>query len=57
MISFDVKRLFTNAPREKKANVFMASVEENLIPILKSFLCHWKRYVDDVHAYVEPTKV
>lgn len=57
MISFDVKRLFTNAPQEKKANVFMASVEENLIPILKSFLCHWKRYVDNVHAYVEPTKV
>ena len=39
------------------ANIFMASIEEDLIPVLKSFRCNWKRYVDDTHAYVEPTKV
>ena len=35
----------------------MTSLEEDLILTLKSYLCNWKRYVDDTHAYVEPTKV
>ena len=39
------------------ANIFMTSLEKDLIPSLKSYLCNWKRYVDDTHAYVEPTKV
>ena len=39
------------------ANIFMTSLDEDLIPTLKSCLCNWKRYVDDTHAYVEPTKV
>ena len=38
------------------ANIFMTSLEEDLIPTLKSYLCNWKRYVDDTHAYVDPTK-
>ena len=39
------------------ANIFMTSLDEDLIPTLKSCLCNWKRYVDDTHAYVEPAKV
>ena len=39
------------------ANIFISSLEEDLIPELKSCLCNWKRYVDDTHAYIEPTKV
>ena len=38
-------------------NIFMAPLQEDLIPTLKSCLYNWKRYVDDTHAYVEPTKV
>ena len=39
------------------ANAFMKSLEEDLIPTLKSCLCNQKRYVDDTHDYVEATKV
>ena len=39
------------------ANISMASLEEDLIPTLKSYLGNWKRYVDDTHAYIDPTKV
>ena len=38
-------------------NAFMTLLEEDLIPTLKSCLCNQKRYVDDTHDYVEPTKV
>ena len=38
------------------ANIFMSSLEEDLIRTLKSHLCNWKQYVDDTHAYVEQTK-
>ena len=39
------------------ANIFMTSLQEDLTPTLKSCFCNWKRYVDDAHFYVEPTKV
>ena len=39
------------------ANIFMASLEEEVIPQLTPQLCNWKRYVDDTHAYVNPEKV
>ena len=39
------------------ANIFMTSLEEDLIPTLKSCLCNWKQCVNDMHAYVESTKV
>ena len=39
------------------ANVCKISLEEDLIPTLKSFLYNWKRYIDDTNAYVEPTRV
>ena len=31
------------------ANVFMTSLEEEVIPKLTPYLCNWKRYVDDTH--------
>ena len=40
------------------SNIFVASLEEDLIPTLKShFYCICKQDVDDTHAYVEPKKV
>ena len=39
------------------ANIFMTTLEEDLIPTLKSCFCNWKQYVDDTHAYVEPAIV
>ena len=39
------------------ANTFMTSLEEDLTTTIKSCLCSWKRYVDDIHAYVELIKV
>ena len=39
------------------ANVSMCSLEEAIVPTLKDCLVHWKRYVDDTHAYIEPEKI
>ena len=39
------------------ANIFMTSLEEEVIPKLTPYLCNWKRYVDDIYAYVSPEKV
>ena len=39
------------------ANVFMCSLEESIVPTLKDCLVHWRRYVDDTHAYIEPDKI
>ena len=39
------------------ANIFMTSLEEDLILTLKSYICTWKRYVNDANAYLDPTKV
>ena len=39
------------------ANIFMISLEENVIMCLSLSLCNYKRYVDDTHAYVDPAKV
>ena len=39
------------------ANIFMTSIEEEVIPKLTPYLCNWKRYVDDTHAYVNHEKV
>ena len=38
------------------ANVFMCSSEKSIVPTLKDCLVHWKRYVDDTHAYIKPDK-
>ena len=38
-------------------NVFMCSSEETIVPTFKDCLVHWKRYVDDTHAYIEPEKI
>ena len=39
------------------ANIFMTELEETIIPTLKNDLKHWKRYVDDTHAYINPRKI
>ena len=38
-------------------NIFMTSIEEEVIPKLTPYLCNWERYVDDTHAHVNPEKV
>ena len=35
----------------------MCSLEESIVPTLKDCLVHWRRYVDDTHAYIEPDKI
>ena len=39
------------------ANIFMTSLEEEVIRKLMPYLCNWKRYVDDTQVYVNPEKV
>ena len=39
------------------ANIFMTSLEEEVIPKLMPYLCNWKRYVDDTQVYVNPEEV
>ena len=39
------------------ANIFMTSLEEEVIPKLMPYLCNWKRYVDHTYAYVNPDKI
>ena len=39
------------------ANIFMTSLEEEVIPKLTPYLYNWKRYVNDTHAYVNSEKV
>ena len=39
------------------ANVFMCSLEEEIVPTLKDSLVHWKRHVDETHAYTGPEKI
>ena len=34
------------------ANIFMISLEENILPNLESYLYNWRRYIDDIFAYV-----
>ena len=38
------------------ANIFMTS-EDELIPNVRLYLCNWRRYVYDTHAYANPEKV
>ena len=39
------------------ANIFMISLEEAILPSIKKQVEHWKRYVDDTHAYIDPTEI
>eukprot|EP00112_Aurelia_sp_Birch-Aquarium-sp1_P012412 Seg2610.4 transcript_id=Seg2610.4/GoldUCD/mRNA.D3Y31 product="hypothetical protein" protein_id=Seg2610.4/GoldUCD/D3Y31 len=39
------------------ANIFMVELEEQIIPTLSDDLIHWKRYVDDTHAYIREDKI
>ena len=38
------------------ANIFMISLEEAILPSIKKHVAHWKRYVDDTYAYIDPSK-
>ena len=39
------------------ANIFMISLEENILPKLKSYLRNWRRYIDDIFASVLSEKI
>ena len=39
------------------ANDFMISLEQNILPKLESYLCNWRRYIDDIFAYVLSEKI
>lgn len=39
------------------ANIFMSSLEEEVLPTLGSCLCNWKGCVGDTHAYIITEKV
>ena len=39
------------------ANIFMISLEEKVLPKVSSYLCFWKRYVDDIYTYVVPEMI
>ena len=39
------------------ANMFMSTLEEHLIPTLGDPLIHWKGYVDNTHACINPNKL
>ena len=39
------------------ANIFMISLEEAILPSIKKHVAHWKRYVDDRHTYIDPSKI
>ena len=38
-------------------NIFMVSLEEAILPSIKKHVAHWKRYVDNTHAYIDPSKI
>ena len=35
-------------------NIFMISLEENILQKLESYLCNWERYKDYNFAYILP---
>ena len=36
---------------------YLQILEENILPRLESYLCNWRRYIDDIFAYVLPEKI
>ena len=39
------------------ANIFMISLDEAILPSIKKHVARCKRYVDDTHAYIDPSKI
>ena len=39
------------------ANIYVISLEKAILPSIKKHVAHWKRYVDDTHAYIDPSKI
>ena len=44
-------------PGPSFANIFMISLEENILPKLESYLCNWRRYTDVIFVYVLAEKI
>ena len=38
------------------ANIFMISLEVVILPSIKKHAAHWKRYFDNTHGYIDPSK-
>ena len=38
-------------------NIFIISLEEAILPSIKENVAHCKRYADDTHAYIDPSKI
>ena len=38
-------------------NIFMIFLEETILPYIGKHVVHWKRYVYDTHAYIDPLKI
>ena len=39
------------------ANIFMISLDKAILPSIKKHVARCKRYVDDTHAYIDPSKI
>ena len=39
------------------SNIFMILLEENILPKLESYFCKWRRYIEDIFAYVLPENI
>ena len=37
-------------------NIFI-SLEQAVLPTIKKYVAHWKRYVDDTHVEIHPSKI
>ena len=37
-------------------DIFMMSLEKAILTTIKNHVVHWSRYVDDTHAYINPSK-
>ena len=43
--------------RRLLANIFMISLEETILQYIRKHVVHWKRYVHDTHACIDPLKI
>ena len=38
-------------------NIFMIPLEKAILTSIKKHVVHWKRYVEDTHAYIDPSEI
>ena len=36
---------------------FYDTLEKAILPSIKKHVVHWKRYVEDTHAYIDPSEI